>query len=100
MSNKKQSSRFINTLYYSSNQRFISKDAEGNVIKDSSFKIPHRSQRLIFNQNATICILDDGSKGVSKCMPEDKYDEVKGIKIAYLRAKIKSINKELKQLCK
>lgn len=95
-----KANKIVSTLYYSMNQRFIQKDLEGNVIKDSSFKIPSKTQRLIFNQNATICILDDGCKGVSKCMEEDVYNETKGIKIAYLRAKIKSMNKELKQLIK
>ena len=38
--------------------------------------------------------MDDGSKGKSKCDPDDKYDEEEGIKIARARAKMKSVKKE------
>jgi len=87
--------------YYGTKQYFVETDARtGEVIKDSSFKIKTKSERVIHSDLATIVILDDGSKGVAKCMPEDEYDKTKGIKIAYLKAKIKSLNKELKELIK
>jgi hypothetical protein len=44
--------------------------------------------------------LDDGTKGVAKCSPEDEFNETKGIKIAYNRAKIKLLQKELNKLIK
>jgi len=85
--------------YYGTKQYFVETDARtGEIIKDSSFRIKPKSERIIHNDMATIVILDDGSKGVSKCMPEDEYNKIKGIKIAYLRAKIKSLHKELKTL--
>ena len=87
--------------YYGTKQYFVETDARtGEIIKDSSFRIKPKSERIIHNDMATIVILDDGSKGVSKCMPEDEYNKIKGIKIAYLRAKIKSLHKELKVLTK
>lgn len=56
--------------------------------------------KTIRNDRATIVILPNGIKGVSKCMPQDKYDANKGYKIAYLKANIKSMQKELKVLSK
>ena len=94
MSNKNAEIKTIK--YYGTKQYFVETDAKtGEVIKDSSFKTKAKSERVIHNDMATIVILDDGSKGVSKCMPEDEYN-----KIAYLRAKIKSLHKELKVLTK
>lgn len=87
--------------YYGTKQYFVETDARtGEVIKDSSFKTRAKTEKVIHNDLATIVILDDGSKGVAKCMPEDQYDKIKGIKIAYIRAKIKSLQKELKVLTK
>jgi hypothetical protein len=54
--------------------------------------------KVIRSGNATIVILTDGSKGISKCLPEDRYDPDKGFQIAYTKAKIKSLGKQLKQL--
>lgn len=87
--------------YYGTKQYFVETDARtGEVIKDSSFKTKTKTERVIHNDNATIVILDDGCKGVAKCMIEDEYNKTKGIKIAYIRAKIKSLQKELKDLVK
>ncbi|QDX94607.1 hypothetical protein EEL30_21415 [Brevibacillus laterosporus] len=56
--------------------------------------------KVIQNDRVTIVILPDGSKGVSKCLPQDTYDATKGYDIAYIKAKIKSLKKQLKQLSK
>jgi hypothetical protein len=58
----------------------------------------NNNKRIIRNGWATIVILEDGSKGVSKCGPDDEYDADKGLEIATLRAEIKSMNKRLKNL--
>lgn len=84
--------------YHSTKQVFTKTDKNGTTT--NSFIIPERKSKMIFSNNAVICILDDKSKGVSKCCPEDSYDKTKGIKIAYIRAKIKSLQKELKELIK
>lgn len=91
----------IKTNYNATYQSFSQQTIEdGEVVneKTDSFKIPEKKQRIITSQNAVIVFLDNGSKGVAKCMADDYYDQTKGIKIAYLRAKIKSMNKELKDL--
>jgi hypothetical protein len=56
--------------------------------------------KTIRHDRATIVILEDGNKGVAKCLPEDVYDEEKGYEIAYTKAMIKSLSKKLKRLCK
>lgn len=56
--------------------------------------------KLIFNNDVTVAILDDGSKGISKCLPEDDYNKDKGIEIAITKAKIKSLKKKLNKLIK
>lgn len=56
--------------------------------------------RLIFNDRVTIAILEDGCKGISKCLETDIYDRDKGIEIAITKATIKSLKKKLKKLSK
>ncbi len=56
--------------------------------------------KVYINKGTTVIILEDGSKGIAKCNPEDIYDINKGIDIAYKRACVKSIEKEIKKLIK
>jgi len=63
-----------------------------------SYDILEKTEKIIQSGNVTIVIMDDGTKGVSKCDPDDKYDAEEGIKIARARARIKALKKELKQL--
>jgi len=60
----------------------------------------NESYKLITNGNTTIIILDDGCKGVAKCLPSDEYDLDRGVDIAYTKAMIKSYQKKLKRLVK
>lgn len=53
-------------------------------------------KRCIVNKNVVIVILNSGAKGVAKCLPEDEFNEDTGIRIAYIKAKIKELTKELK----
>lgn len=92
----------IKTIIYQGTKQYFTEIDERTkeVIKDSSFRTAQKREKVIHNDNATIVILDDGSKGVAKCNPIDDYNKTTGIKIAYLRAKIKSLQKELKVLAK
>lgn len=56
--------------------------------------------KTIRNGRVTIVILPNGTKGVSKCLPQDTYDYQKGYEIALKKAQVKSLTKELKELCK
>lgn len=60
----------------------------------------HEDYKVIRNGKATIVILQDGSKGISKCMECDEYDLDKGYQIALLKAEIKSKSKLLKEISK
>lgn len=54
-------------------------------------------QRVIYSNNVTVVILKSGIKGISKCLEGDVYSEEVGYRVAYLKAKIKEMNKELKK---
>ena len=54
-------------------------------------------QRVIYSNNLTVVILKSGIKGISKCLEGDVYNEEVGYRVAYLKAKIKEMNKELKK---
>lgn len=53
-------------------------------------------KRVIYSDKVTVVILNSGIKGIAKCLEEDEYDKKIGYRIAYLKAKIKEMNKELK----
>jgi hypothetical protein len=84
--------------YLEGRQYFNEKNLTTGEVKSTFFKTKEKNEKVIHNKNATIVILDDGCKGVAKCSPEDEFNKTTGIKIAYLRAKIKSLQKELKYL--
>jgi len=63
------------------------------------FKVTGRmSARIIHQDKYTIVILEDGNKGVSKCMEGDTFSRKKGLKIAFNRALIQHLEKETKKL--
>lgn len=71
---------------------------DGEVIDKQSYHVDSRSHKVIYNGNTTIVILEDGSKGVAKRNPNDKYDKYTGYTIAKTRAQIAKLEKELKEL--
>lgn len=86
--------------YAQTRQHFVETNVTDGTMKEDYFRIPERNERVIHSDNATIVILHDGTKGVAKCNPTDELNYTKGIKIAYTRAKIKLLQKELKKLTK
>lgn len=54
-------------------------------------------QRVIYSNSVTVVILKSGIKGISKCLEGDVYNEEVGYRVAYLKAKIKEMKKELKK---
>ena len=54
-------------------------------------------KRVIYSNKVTVVILNSGIKGIAKCLEEDEYDKKVGYRIAYLKAKVKEMNKELKR---
>ena len=87
-------------IYHQVYQKFTEYDEQGNIVKEGSFRIPEWRQNILVNGPATIIWLEDGSKGVSQCHPNDNPKESTGRKLAYLRAKVISLGKEIKQVLK
>lgn len=54
-------------------------------------------KRVIYSDKVTVVILNSGVKGIAKCLEEDTYNKETGYRVAYLKAKIKEMNKELKR---
>jgi hypothetical protein len=62
------------------------------------YKVSPVRGKIIHQDHATIVILEDGSKGVSKCCPKDTYSRKKGLKIAYNRALIQKLQNEINRI--
>ena len=75
-------------------------DSMGNDVPvASAFKVSNEMKATIIHQDRyTIVLLEDGSKGIAKCMDGDSYSRRKGVKIAYNRAMIEHLTKETKKL--
>lgn len=54
-------------------------------------------KKVIYSDRVTVVILNSGVKGIAKCLEEDNYDKEKGYRVAYLKAKIKEMSRELKK---
>lgn len=59
--------------------------------------LPNDVKKVIINDEVTIVILKSGYKAVSKPMEGDNYNRQIGFRVAYVKAKIKELNKELKK---
>lgn len=70
----------------------------GEIIDRQSYTKESNTYKVIYDGNKTIVILKDGTRGIAKRDPKDRYDKFLGEKIAHKRANIKSLNKELKKL--
>jgi len=75
------------------------KDSNAELISTQSNHRDGRIYTVIYRGLTAIVILDDGSKGIARCNPKDKYSKQTGYDIAFYRAQIKSIEKELDKLC-
>lgn len=87
-------------VYHSVRQPFTEFDEQGDVVKQGSFMLREKTEEIIEQDNETVVFLDDGSKGVANCHPDDIQRSGTGRKIAYLRAKLEYTKNELKQAIK
>lgn len=69
-------------------------------VYDFSKQITSNIDKSIVNNPCVIVILKTGEKGIARCLPRDKFDELKGYEIAYRKAQIKKLKNELKVLTK
>lgn len=53
-------------------------------------------KKYIISKKAVIVFLEDGSKGVAKCHPDDTFDANKGYKLAHARAKMNQLEKDFR----
>ena len=67
-------------------------------VNSGRFYVSSSKGKVIHQDNATIVILQDGSKGVAKCGKNDNFSRKTGLKIAYNRAMIEHLLKEIKEL--
>lgn len=81
-------------------RKVVRVDGAETVVLGGTFILKEKRQTLHIDtdKRTVVCTLDDGEVGQSKCMSADEFNETKGIKIAYIRAKIKSLEKELETL--
>lgn len=56
--------------------------------------------QVIHQDKYTIVIIDDGSKGIAMCREGDEYSRKKGLKLAFKRAMLVMLEKEIKELLK
>lgn len=80
---------------------YIERDVEDSEIFDytklNDIEEYNEIEKLIRNEPVTVVILKNGIKGISKCLNEDKFSAELGVRIAYLKAKRKEIDKELRK---
>lgn len=82
---------FINNyLYLDENNRV-------NIMSETDKKMSFRRE---VTGKKVVVILEDGTKGQSKCSPEDDFDLKRGTDIAFYRAMIKHQSKFLRKLTK
>lgn len=72
----------------------------GEVLQEQLVKSSGRNYKVIYNNNATIVIFEDGSKGVAKKHPRDTYNRQVGHDIAFNRARIIQLQKEINEISK
>jgi len=78
----------------------VVKEPNGSIIEVQEIKSKKQSYKVIYNGLCTIVILSDGSKGIAKCNPNDRYIRQIGHDIAHKRARIKRLEKEIAELSK
>jgi hypothetical protein len=54
--------------------------------------------KVTLNQKVVVVELEDGTRGRAKCSPNDTFDAKKGFDIAFLRAKVKALQKTINKL--
>lgn len=78
----------------------ILKRPNGEIFQIQNLKKDKNTYKVIYNGLTTIAILSDGTKGISRCNPADRYIRQIGHDIAVYRAKIKQLEKDIESLFK
>lgn len=75
----------------------IKKQEEKVVIVKDSVDKKSEIKNILYNGKVTVVVLKDGGIGIATCHKEDEYDKAKGKEIATIKAKINSLENQLKQ---
>jgi hypothetical protein len=92
---KDKHTHFYKTLPYTATNVVTLNDKIIDIQTRHYASIEHK---VIYNGRKTTVILQNGIKGVATCHPDDKYDKFLGYEIAYNRARIKRLEKEIGNL--
>jgi hypothetical protein len=79
-------------------QEFTETNVFSGETNTNKFYVPTSRGEVIHQDSATVVFLQDGSKGVAKCGKDDTFSRKTGLKIAYNRALIQHLEKEIKEL--
>lgn len=74
------------------------KTSKGTILAKQYITGGKKEYKVIYNDDITIVILSDGSKGVAKRNSTDQYCKQIGHDIAYNRAEIKRLRKEIDRI--
>lgn len=86
-------------VYKTAYQKFSEVDVNTGIEATGTFKLHDDiSADVIHQDKYTIVILEDGTKGISKCMEGDTYSRKVGVTIAFNRAMIKRMKKEINKI--
>jgi hypothetical protein len=95
-----QYEEYKNIEYKGHLQEFTEINTITGEVNSSKFYVPTSRAKVIHKDNATIVILQDGSKGVAKCGKDDVFSRKTGLKVAYNRAMIEHLLNEIDELSK
>jgi len=90
----------INYIQQPYTAQWIVNSNKDNISKSMTTEVTKFPFKIIHNGNTTIAILEDGSKGIAKCLESDTYDKQKDMEIACYKALVKSYQKQIKKLSK
>lgn len=76
----------------------IVRDNMGEEIEKQFVDFEGYNYKVVFNGNTTVVVFEDGSKGIATRNPNDMYDPQLGHDIAFRRAKIEKLKKEIELL--
>lgn len=74
------------------------KSPDGKVVQEQLVRGQKGSYKVIYNDDVTVVILSDGTKGIAKRNPADPYKLQVGHDIAHARASIKQLEKQISDI--
>lgn len=77
--------------YCQHTQKFVKENLATHEEEINSFYVPEVNFRLIYKDNVTVVIFEDGSKGIAKCGKDDTFSRKAGLKIAFARAMVEHL---------